>query len=76
MAHRTADVQFSILSQRQFDNRIFDITFNISLSVRDCKQQTCRPTVIECIIEMEDLVLPAIKSGDALQDMIVEVSKK
>ncbi|MGI6030500.1 MAG: biosynthetic-type acetolactate synthase large subunit [Eubacteriales bacterium] len=40
------------------------------------KQQTCRPTVIECIIEMEDLVLPAIKSGDALQDMIVEVSKK
>lgn len=39
------------------------------------KAQTDRPTVIECIIEMEDLVLPAIKSGDALQDMIVEVGK-
>jgi len=38
----------------------------------EAMKETKRPTIIEFIIDKEDIVLPMVKGGDALGDMILE----
>ena len=41
-------------------------------ALKESKEVTDRPTVIECIIDPRELVLPMVKSGTSLYDMILE----
>ena len=35
--------------------------------------ETKRPTIIECMIDSEFIVLPMVRSGNAIKDMILDI---
>lgn len=45
----------------------------LSSALSEAMKETKRPTIIECMIDSEFIVLPMIRSGNALKDMILDV---
>lgn len=41
-------------------------------ALQEAGRETCTPTIIECVIEREEMVYPMVKSGAALNDMVLE----
>lgn len=45
----------------------------LSAALSEAMKETKRPTIIECMIDSEFIVLPMVRSGNALKDMILDV---
>ena len=45
----------------------------LSVALSEAMKETKRPTIIECMIDSEFIVLPMVRSGNALKDMILDV---
>ena len=52
--------------------RVFDEN-DLLIALKAAQKEEKRPTVIECVIDSNDIVLPMVKAGCSLNEMILEV---
>ncbi len=45
----------------------------LGVALQEAMQETKRPTIIECMIDSDFIVLPMVRSGNALSDMILDI---
>lgn len=46
---------------------------DLRVAIAEAMKETKRPTIIECMIDSDFIVLPMVRSGNALNDMILDV---